>query len=204
MTPLWRPRTSTRTLFVDAQDVSKYVYLAAYKERKGHSGTLPLFGLFFSGLGQGPFYSQLGTARSLKRLKKLFRERSDAGITSGMSKTVVRVLEVAYVDAIREGARHLVGHHDFTTFRSAHCQSASPVKTLDRVDVVQNGAEFRFCLSARSFLHNQVRSIVGTLERVGAGKWLPDDVARVLAAANRSRCGPVAPPDGLYLTKVDY
>jgi tRNA pseudouridine38-40 synthase len=110
--------------------------------------------------------------------------------------------------ALRAGAAHLVGRHDFTTFRAAMCQAASPVKTLDEVSVddiaLPNGREIRFHLRARSFLHNQVRSIVGTLERVGAGAWTPEDVRVALSAADRAACGPVAPPDGLFLTGVGY
>lgn len=112
------------------------------------------------------------------------------------------------VTAMRAGAQHLLGKHDFTTFRATLCQAKSPIKTLDRLDVsafdIPGGAEVWFDLSARSFLHNQVRSIVGTLERVGAGAWHPDRVAQALAAQNRAACGPVAPPDGLSLMAVDY
>ncbi|AZL58697.1 tRNA pseudouridine(38-40) synthase TruA [Tabrizicola piscis] len=110
--------------------------------------------------------------------------------------------------AMREAAAHLIGNHDFTTFRSTFCQANSPVKTLDRIDITDRpypgGREVRFDLAARSFLHNQVRSIVGTLERVGAGAWSPDDVRAALAARNRAACGPVAPPQGLYLVGVSY
>ena len=112
------------------------------------------------------------------------------------------------LDAMRAGAAHLVGLHDFTTFRSTLCQSKSPVKTLDEITIdsrpLPGGTEIRFHLSARSFLHNQVRSIVGTLERVGAGGWHPDDVRAALAAKDRAACGPVCPPQGLYLTGVSY
>ena len=112
------------------------------------------------------------------------------------------------LSAMRAGAAYLVGHHDFTTFRASMCQAASPVKTLDAVEVeavaLPHGREVRVHLRARSFLHNQVRSIVGTLERVGAGVWAPGDVGAALAAADRSACGPVAPPGGLYLTGVGY
>ncbi|NKX43378.1 tRNA pseudouridine(38-40) synthase TruA [Roseicyclus persicicus] len=112
------------------------------------------------------------------------------------------------VDAMQAGAAQLVGRHDFTTFRAAMCQAASPVKTLDEVTVEEvaraNGREIRFHLRARSFLHSQVRSIVGTLERVGAGAWAPGDVGAALRAADRAACGPVAPPDGLCLTGVGY
>ena len=110
--------------------------------------------------------------------------------------------------AMQAGAAHLVGLHDFTTFRSSMCQSASPVKTLDEVRIeardYPGGQEVRFSLRARSFLHNQVRSIVGTLERVGAGSWPPDQVRDALQAADRAACGPVCPPQGLYLTGVGY
>ena len=108
------------------------------------------------------------------------------------------------VEAMQAAAGFLVGRHDFTTFRSAQCQAASPVKTLDVFRISRNGHEIVFELGARSFLHNQVRSLVGTLEKVGSGKWTPDQVVAALGARDRSRCGPVAPPDGLYLTVVEY
>ena len=112
------------------------------------------------------------------------------------------------VDTMRAGAAHLIGKHDFTTFRSTMCQANSPVKTMDEIRVeardYPEGREIRFSLRARSFLHNQVRSIVGTLERVGAGAWAPERVGTALRAADRSACGPVCPPQGLYLTGVGY
>jgi len=107
-------------------------------------------------------------------------------------------------DAMHEAAKRLLGHHDFTTFRAAHCQSRSPMKTLDRLEVTRSGDLVEVRASARSFLHNQVRSMVGSLERVGLGKWTADDLHAALEAADRARCGPVAPPWGLYLTQVDY
>jgi tRNA pseudouridine38-40 synthase len=106
--------------------------------------------------------------------------------------------------AMHEAAQVLVGHHDFSTFRSAECQAASPVKTLDRLAVVQRGEEIWIEASARSFLHNQVRSMVGSLKLVGAGRWTAEDLRRALEAHDRSTCGPVAPPCGLYLARVDY
>ena len=119
-----------------------------------------------------------------------------------------RVQRTLDVDAMRVGARHLVGKHDFTTFRSTSCQAKSPLKTLDEILFetrdAPGGSEIRISLRARSFLHNQVRSIVGTLERVGSGAWAPDDVKTALEARNRAACGPVAPPDGLYLTGASY
>ncbi|HCQ63746.1 MAG TPA: tRNA pseudouridine(38-40) synthase TruA [Rhodobacteraceae bacterium] len=111
-------------------------------------------------------------------------------------------------DAMQAGADRLIGRHDFTTFRSVQCQADSPVKTLDALDVetcaYPGGTEYRFHVRARSFLHNQVRSFVGTLERVGAGAWSPDDVSAALEARDRAACGPVCPPDGLYLEHVVY
>jgi tRNA pseudouridine38-40 synthase len=105
---------------------------------------------------------------------------------------------------MREAAQALVGKHDFTTFRAAGCQAKSPVKTLDRLDVDGRGDEIHISASARSFLHNQVRSMVGSLKLVGEGKWRPADLASALAACDRAACGPVAPARGLYLVRVDY
>jgi tRNA pseudouridine38-40 synthase len=106
--------------------------------------------------------------------------------------------------AMQAAAMHLIGSHDFTTFRATQCQAESPVRTLDRLDVVREGAEIVIRTSARSFLHNQVRSMVGTLKLVGEGKWRPNDVADALVARDRKRCGTVAPASGLYLDRVDY
>jgi tRNA pseudouridine38-40 synthase len=106
--------------------------------------------------------------------------------------------------AMQRAARRLLGRHDFTTFRSVECQAKSPVKTLDRLDVVLAGDEIAVTATARSFLHNQVRSLVGSLKLVGEGSWSADDLERALNARDRSACGPVAPPEGLYLARVDY
>lgn len=107
-------------------------------------------------------------------------------------------------EKMHEAAQRLVGHHDFTTFRALHCQSSSPVRTLDRLDVTRHGELIEIHASAQSFLHNQIRSFAGTLKLVGQGKWTPQDVADALDARDRTRCGPVAPPHGLYFMKVDY
>jgi tRNA pseudouridine38-40 synthase len=106
--------------------------------------------------------------------------------------------------AMHQAASQLVGRHDFTTFRAADCQAKSPIKTLDRFAVAAAGEEIHIMASARSFLHNQVRSMVGSLKLVGEGKWSPGDLAAVLAARNRAACGQVAPARGLYLVRVDY
>lgn len=106
--------------------------------------------------------------------------------------------------AMHAAAQRLVGHHDFTTFRSVDCQSASPVKTLDRLAVTRHDEEIHVTAAARSFLHNQVRSLVGSLKLVGQEKWSADDLGRALAARDRRACGPVAPAHGLYLVAVEY
>lgn len=106
--------------------------------------------------------------------------------------------------AMAIAAPRLVGHHDFTTFRDAQCQAKSPIKTLDRCEVIHAGERISVWCEARSFLHRQVRSMVGTLVEVGFGKMTPDDLADALAAADRRRCGPVAPAEGLYLDHVKY
>ncbi|MCJ8520437.1 tRNA pseudouridine38-40 synthase [Pseudorhizobium tarimense] len=107
-------------------------------------------------------------------------------------------------EAMHAAAQMLVGHHDFTTFRSAHCQATSPVRTLDRLDVRREGDLIEIRASAQSFLHNQIRSFAGTLKLAGEGKMSPEDVRAALEARDRMRCGPVAPPEGLYFMKVDY
>ncbi len=107
-------------------------------------------------------------------------------------------------EAMHHAAQALVGTHDFTTFRASECQAKSPVKSLDKLSVRRAADEIVIEASARSFLHNQVRSIVGTLKLVGEGKWSRRDVEAALKAADRTACGPVAPPDGLYLLRVDY
>ncbi len=107
-------------------------------------------------------------------------------------------------EAMHEGAQRLVGHHDFTTFRSVHCQATSPVRTLDRLDVTRTGSLIEIRATAQSFLHNQIRSFAGSLKLVGEGKWTPDDLQAALEARDRKACGPVAPPEGLYFMQVDY
>ena len=108
------------------------------------------------------------------------------------------------IDAMQCAADMLIGRHDFTSFRATHCQADSPVRTLDTLDVASAGEEIHIQGAARSFLHHQVRNMVGTLALVGAGKWQPEQVAEALAACDRSAAGPTAPPEGLYLTAVSY
>ncbi len=110
------------------------------------------------------------------------------------------------VAAMHEAAQRLVGRHDFTTFRSVQCQANSPVRSLDRLDVIPGAQDglIEIHASARSFLHNQIRSFAGTLRLVGEGKWSAEDVEAALAARDRKACGPVAAPEGLYFHSVDY
>jgi len=107
-------------------------------------------------------------------------------------------------DVMHQAAQALVGRHDFTTFRAAQCQAKSPVRTLDELTVSRYGEEIELRARARSFLHHQIRSITGTLKKVGEGAWTPQDVAKALDARDRGACGPVAPPDGLYFVSVTY
>lgn len=107
-------------------------------------------------------------------------------------------------EAMHAAAQRLVGHHDFTTFRSAHCQATSPVRTLDRLDVARSGDLIEIRASAQSFLHNQIRSFAGTLKLAGEGRMTADDVQAALEARDRAACGPVAPPGGLFFLRVDY
>ena len=145
------------------------------------------------------------SATERRYLFRLLSRRAPATHDAGRVWQVRQPLDLA---AMQTGAAHLVGKHDFTTFRSVRCQSNSPVKTLDAIRIealpVPFGTEYRFHLRARSFLHHQARSIVGTLERVGAGGWEPSQVKTALEAQNRAACGPVCPPQGLYLAGVGY
>ncbi|MFZ0458584.1 MAG: tRNA pseudouridine(38-40) synthase TruA [Rhodoplanes sp.] len=140
---------------------------------------------------------------ALKRhyLYRIVNRRAPLALEAARAWRVARPLDA---QAMNAAAQNLVGRHDFTTFRAAECQAKSPVKTLDRLDVERSGEHVRIHASARSFLHHQMRSMVGSLALVGEGKWSPDDLARALEARDRKACGPVAPPDGLYLVGVDY
>lgn len=115
-----------------------------------------------------------------------------------------QIVEPLDIKAMHHAAQCLVGNHDFTSFRDSECQAKSPVKTLDRLDLIQSGDNIYIETSARSFLHHQVRIMVGTLSLVGKGKWNKDDMQRALDAKDRTKAGPTAPPDGLYLVGVDY
>ena len=134
-------------------------------------------------------------------LYRIINRRADLTLEAGRAWRVPRPLDAATMHA---AAQRLVGKHDFTTFRSTECQAKSPAKTLDVLKVERAGEDVYVTAVARSFLHNQVRSMVGSLVLVGEGKWSSDDLANALDARDRTACGPVAPPDGLYLMKVEY
>jgi tRNA pseudouridine38-40 synthase len=134
-------------------------------------------------------------------LYRIVNRRADLTLEQDRAWRVPRPLDT---EVMQLAAQRLIGRHDFTTFRSTECQAKSPVKTLDRLDVARGGDEIRISAVARSFLQHQVRSMVGSLVHVGEGKWSVDDLAAALAARDRTRCGQVAPPHGLYLVRVDY
>lgn len=153
----------------------------------------------------GPEWHARFSAIERRYLFRLLNRRAPAALLAGKVWQVSNRLEIAPMQA---AADHLIGRHDFTTFRASECQADSPMRTLDRLDIraveTAMGPEIQFDVRARSFLHNQVRSFVGTLERVGAGAWAPEDVRTALEARDRAACGPVCPPHGLYLAGVGY
>jgi len=141
------------------------------------------------------------SARARHYLYRIVNRRADLALERGRAWRLPRPLDAA---AMAAAAQRLIGRHDFTTFRHVDCQAKSPVKTLDRLDVTRAGEEIRIDAVARSFLHSQVRSMVGALVFVGEGRWSADDLAAARDARDRSACAPVAPPEGLYLVRVDY
>ncbi len=134
-------------------------------------------------------------------LYRILNRRAPPALERGRVWHVAAPLDLA---AMRDGARHLVGHHDFSTFRDSLCQAKSPVKTLDALDLSREGDEIHIAARARSFLHHQVRNMAGTLKLVGLGRWQPEDVARALAARDRRAGGPTAPAAGLTLVEIRY
>jgi tRNA pseudouridine38-40 synthase len=141
------------------------------------------------------------SAKARHYLYRIINRRPDLVLERGRAWRVPRPLDAT---AMHAAAQRLLGRHDFTAFRAAECQASSPLRTLDRLDVRREGEEVQIRASARSFLHHQVRSMAGSLAFVGEGRWTPDDMADVLASRDRTRCGTVAPPDGLYLIAVTY
>jgi tRNA pseudouridine38-40 synthase len=146
------------------------------------------------------FDARLSATVRIYRYRMLNR-RAPPALERGRVWHVTQPLDI---EAMHEGARHLVGHHDFTTFRDSLCQANSPLKTLDTLELCRAGDEIHIEARARSFLHHQVRNMAGTLKLVGLGRWHPEDVARALAARDRRAGGPTAPAAGLCLVEVRY
>ena len=141
------------------------------------------------------------SARARHYRYRIINRRADLALDRGRAWRAPRAVDAA---PMHRAAQGLIGKHDFTTFRAAECQAKSPVKTLDRLEVEREGDEIRISTSARSFLHHQVRSMVGSLVLVGEGRWSSMDLTAALEARDRTACGPIAPPEGLYLVRVDY
>jgi len=141
------------------------------------------------------------SAKARHYVYRIANRRAPPALDKGKVWWVPKPLDTAAMDA---AAKILLGRHDFTTFRSAQCQANSPLRTLDRLDVIRDGDRIEVFASARSFLHNQVRSMVGSLKKVGEGAWTSSDLKAALDARDRAACGQVAPPDGLFLVSVDY
>jgi len=149
----------------------------------------------------GPDFHARFSAIDRRYLYRVLNRRAPPVLERGRAWWVPVPLDAA---AMQEAAQRLVGRHDFTSFRSSICQAASPVKTLDRLEVEQQGEEIRIHAAARSFLHHQVRNMAGSLKLVGEGRWSADDIAAALAARDRRAAGPTAPPEGLFLMEVRY
>lgn len=149
----------------------------------------------------GPEFDARFSATKRHYVYRIVNRRPDLALDRDRAWRVPQRLDA---QAMHGAAQRLLGQHDFTTFRAAECQAASPVKTLDQLDVERLGDEIRVIASARSFLHHQVRSMVGSLIRVGEGRWSADDLKAALDARDRTRCGPMAPACGLYLSHVTY
>lgn len=169
------------------------------KAINAHLGEVPVSVITAEPVAQD-FHARFGAKQKLYMYRILNRSARPA-IDAGRIWHIRRPLDDK---AMQEGARHLLGHHDFTTFRATECQAKSPVRTLERAEVVRNSDIIDIFFEGKSFLHHQVRNMVGTLAMVGEGKWRPDDVALALAARDRVKGGPTAPADGLYLMSIDY
>jgi tRNA pseudouridine38-40 synthase len=141
------------------------------------------------------------SAKQRRYLYRILNRRSPPGLDRGRVWHVRKPLDA---EAMHAAAQVLIGHHDFTTFRDIQCQANSPMKTLDIAEVSRAGEEVHMVFASRSFLHRQARSMAGSLAEVGIGRWTAGDLKAALEARDRKACGPVAPPDGLYLTKVEY
>lgn len=151
-------------------------------------------------VAEGDWHARF-SATERRYIYRILNRRSPPALDQGRVWHVKKPLDA---DAMDAAARHLIGHHDFTTFRDMQCQAKSPMKTLDVAQVRRDGEEVVLEFASRSFLHRQVRSMTGTLAEVGVGRWTAADLKSALEARDRKACGPVAPADGLYLTGVKY
>jgi tRNA pseudouridine38-40 synthase len=179
-----------------AKDWSPAVVMNAVN---AHLAALPI-SILDAALAPADFHARF-SAQGRRYLYRILNRPAPPALDRGRVWHVKAPLDI---EAMNTAARHLVGRHDFTTFRDAACQAASPVKTLDEASIARQGEEVRLVFAARSFLHRQVRSIVGSLVEVGRGRWSPNDLAAALEAKDRDACGPVAPAHGLCLLAVDY
>ena len=188
------------TPFQVMQGINYYLFNSFDENGKAHETTHNKISILSAEPVNNDFSARF-SATKRHYLYRIINRRSRLAIESGRAWQVVDTLDA---EAMHKAAQLLVGHHDFTSFRDTRCQSKSPEKTLEQLDVKRYGDEIRVFASARSFLHHQVRIMVGTLAMVGKGKWEPEDILKALNARDRAKGGPTAPPDGLYLVKVDY
>jgi tRNA pseudouridine38-40 synthase len=181
-------------------DITKHFVPGRFRDGlNAHLRPLPI-GVLSAEIAPDSFEARF-SAKKRHYLYRIANRRANLALDVGRAWRLPRPLDT---DAMHAAAQRLVGKHDFTTFRDSECQAKSPEKTLDQLDVARDGDAVNILTSARSFLHSQVRSMVGSLVWVGEGRWSADDLAAALAARNRAACGPVAPPEGLYLVRVDY
>ena len=175
-----------------------------WKIREAFNGNLQAAEIPISVLDVTPVDDSFNARFSARKRAYIYRILNRRAPSPLLRNRVWWVPRPLNIELMRQGARHLLGHHDFSSFRAAACQAKSPIKTLDKLDISTQGEEIIFYVEAKSFLHHQVRNFVGTLKLVGEGRLSPDDIKHILAAKDRSAAGPTAPASGLYLAKVEY
>ena len=175
-----------------------------WKIREAFNGNLQAAEIPISVLDVTPVDDSFNARFSARKRAYIYRILNRRAPSPLLRNRVWWVPRPLNIELMRQGARHLLGHHDFSSFRAAACQAKSPIKTLDKLDISTQEEEVVFYVEAKSFLHHQVRNFVGTLKLVGEGRLSPDDIKHILAAKDRSAAGPTAPASGLYLAKVEY